>query len=147
MLFWLKICFFMHLFLQELSDLDCTVYIFHFVWTLLDMNHISKWILWNLSPVSDDEKPTTSAARDSPPAKKVKVGLSLTAPSRSRSPSPRAKSPPRTPKTVGDKFSQAQPYSFFLTRVSGIADKYNSSFVMDIKGNNINNTVRGLVYP
>ena len=82
-----------------------------------------------LSSVADNEEPSTSSARDTPPAKKIKVSPSVS----SRSP-PRARSPPRTPKTIRNKFSQAQPYSFFLTRVSGIADKFNSSFVMDIKG-------------
>lgn len=38
------------------------------------------------------------------------------------------------PSNVQEKFLQAQPYSFFLTRVVGIKDKYNAAYVMDIKG-------------
>lgn len=38
------------------------------------------------------------------------------------------------PRNVGEKFLQAQPYSFFLTHVVGIKDKYNAAYVMDIKG-------------
>lgn len=37
------------------------------------------------------------------------------------------------PQTVVEKFNFAQPYSFFLTKVTGIADSHNSTFVMDIK--------------
>ena len=104
----------------------------YYVIVLIKLDYGISCLITVLSSVADNEEPSTSSARDTPPAKKVKVSPSVS--SRPRSP-PRARSPPRTPKTIRDKFSQAQPYSFFLTRVSGIADKFNSSFVMDIKGN------------
>jgi hypothetical protein len=46
----------------------------------------------------------------------------------------RSRSPCQNPSTVRGKLKIAQPYNFFLTKVAGIADKYNSTYTMDIKG-------------
>ncbi|XP_060577228.1 tyrosyl-DNA phosphodiesterase 1-like isoform X2 [Ruditapes philippinarum] len=45
----------------------------------------------------------------------------------------RSRSPCQNPSTLRGKLKIAQPYNFFLTKVAGIADKYNSTYTMDIK--------------
>ena len=37
-------------------------------------------------------------------------------------------------KAIRKKYKEGQPFSFFLTQVKGIEDKYNSSFAFDISG-------------
>lgn len=68
------------------------------------------------------QEPSTSkyskTREDSPPRKKQKSTC-------------RPTTDPRTPDEV---FSEGQPYSFFLTKVHGIADQYNQVLAMDIKG-------------
>ncbi|KAK3595941.1 hypothetical protein CHS0354_032452 [Potamilus streckersoni] len=75
----------------------------------------------------EKEKGHTSSATEPPPNKKLKkeseamVGSSLTQTTISKS------------RGVSELYKHAQPFSFFLTKVAGIADKYNSTLALDIK--------------
>lgn len=51
----------------------------------------------------------------------------------------------RIPKTIEEKLKIAEPYSFFLTKVAGIQDTYNTTFVMDIKGARIEAYLRWVI--
>ncbi|XP_045183449.2 tyrosyl-DNA phosphodiesterase 1-like [Mercenaria mercenaria] len=113
-----------------------------------------------LSTKVRSESPSMSKVRSrSPTSSKVKSELPSTSKVKSRSPSAsrgsselpstskvkthsptsdckvkkRSGSPCRNPKTVEGKLQLAQPYSLFLTKVAGIADKYNTTYAMDIK--------------
>ncbi|KAJ8309162.1 hypothetical protein KUTeg_014036 [Tegillarca granosa] len=72
----------------------------------------------------DESRPSTSKGSSDvtpPPKKKMR-----TDPGSSRSPRLKYKSP-------ADVYKEAQPLSFFLTKVSGIPDEFNTSYAMDLK--------------
>ena len=86
-----------------------------------------------------------SKAKSSPPIKKQKMSDEVPSTSKQHKPKGSDVRPSvengsiseiktSAPRNLSEKYQQAQPYSFFLTKVSGIDDKYNSSHAMDIKG-------------
>ncbi|KAL5008312.1 hypothetical protein ScPMuIL_013893 [Solemya velum] len=66
---------------------------------------------------SGDEPSTSDQSSQSPPRKRTRMDVPSTG-----SPSPGI-----------ETFTEAQPFSFFLTKVAGIDDKYNSSYTMNLK--------------
>ena len=92
--------------------------IFKYRYILIELHVIDFIYLFLFADVT--QEPSTSkyskTREDSPPRKKQKS---------------RPTTDPRTPDEV---FSEGQPYSFFLTKVHGIADQYNQVLAMDIKG-------------
>ncbi|KAL3873296.1 hypothetical protein ACJMK2_036432 [Sinanodonta woodiana] len=75
----------------------------------------------------EKDKSLTSSATEPPPPKKLKQESEVMAVS--------SHTQPTTSRfhVVTKVYELAQPFSFFLTKVAGIADKYNSTLALDIK--------------
>ncbi|KAL4238825.1 tyrosyl-DNA phosphodiesterase 1 [Mactra antiquata] len=89
---------------------------------------------------SSSDSPSSSKVRSRSPSRStpsvVKQEVPSTSKVKTHSPTSDCKvkkRPAINPQTINEKFLQAQPYSFFLTKVSGISDKYNNTYAMDIK--------------